>query len=532
MAKRVRWWEIVVWVLLFSSVALLFSQGLGDIALPWLMLLVILLLTRAFTVASVRILTEFERLVIFRLGRCVGAKGPGMVLVIPWIDRAEPMDLRERFKEVPHESCITKDNATIDVDFLFYWKVNNPELAVTQVQKLEEALGQLATGLLRAVIGDISLDQALAEREHINLQLQTKIDEVTEHWGVEVTTVEIREIVMPDETREIMIKQMAAERAKRATILEAEGYKQAQELRAQGDANALMLLNDVARQIDPKTFNLKYLETLSKMGEGEATKYVFPLEFTSLVRPLIDSLSNSPSGGQPASTSATASVSAEPKREAPRIVHSEEKVSARVKLDRELEDFGDVEQSRFVESISLHTGTPKDEIEIAYIAPGSAIVTLTMPERSALRLMELWLDGDPNIAEWKISDVRIRAALPGRGASQRLPRRSSVPELRPSIDYERGLRQCKQLLERNPRCTNSTISGFETLRSRLLIALDEEWCNGPTEEIRAERVRVISSLDKLLAELQMDTTFMDLCRESGPSEANGDEEREPSRESA
>ena len=301
MTQRVRWWEIVIWILLFLSVFVLFLQGLNDIALPLLLLLVVFLLIRIFILVCVRVLTEFERLVLFRLGRCIGARGPGMVFVIPWIDTTVPMDLRERFREVPHESCITKDNATIDVDFLFYWKVNNPELAVTQVQKLEEALGQLATGLLRAVIGDISLDQALAEREHINQQLQTKIDEVTEHWGVEVTTVEIREIVMPEDTKEIMIKQMAAERAKRATILEAEGYKTAQELRAQGDANALLLLNDVARQIDPKTFNLKYLETLSKIGEGESTKYVFPLEFTSLVRPLMASLGGSPPEGEPAS---------------------------------------------------------------------------------------------------------------------------------------------------------------------------------------------------------------------------------------
>jgi hypothetical protein len=115
-----------------------------------------------------------------------------------------------------------------------------------------------------------------------------------------VTTVEIREIVMPEDTREIMIKQMAAERAKRATILEAEGYKAAQELRAQGDANALAMLNDVARQIDPKTFNLKYLETLSRIGEGESTKYVFPLEFTSLAKPLLDSLGGSGTGERPA----------------------------------------------------------------------------------------------------------------------------------------------------------------------------------------------------------------------------------------
>jgi regulator of protease activity HflC (stomatin/prohibitin superfamily) len=317
MTPRVRWGEIIAWVLVFLSVFVLFNSGLDDIALPLLLLVLAGLLLRIFTLTCVRVLSEFERVVLFRLGRCLGVRGPGMVFVIPVIDLTVPMDLRERFREVPHESCITKDNATIDVDFLFYWKVNNPELAVTRVQKLEEALGQLATGLLRAVIGDISLDQALAEREHINQQLQTKIDEVTEHWGVEVTTVEIREIVMPDDTKEIMIKQMAAERAKRATILEAEGYKTSQELRAQGDANALLLLNEVARQIDPKTFNLKYLETLSQIGRGESTKYVFPLEFTSLVRPLMASLGGSPPEGEPASAPPPESAANQPQSTLP-----------------------------------------------------------------------------------------------------------------------------------------------------------------------------------------------------------------------
>jgi regulator of protease activity HflC (stomatin/prohibitin superfamily) len=289
MAQRVRWGEIVAWVLLFLSVFVLFSQGFSDIAMPLLLLLLLALMIRVVIAVCVQVLSEFERLVLFRLGRCRGARGPGVVFVIPLIDTTVPMDLREQFS-VAHERCITKDNTTIDVDFLFCWRVKNPELAVTRVQKLEHALGQLAPGPLRAVIGEISLDQALAEREQINQELRSKIDEVTEHWGVEVTAVEIREIVMPEETREIMIKQMAAERAKRATILEAEGYKQSQELRAQGDANALLLLNEVAKEIDPKTFNLKYLETLSKMGEGEATKYLFPLELTSLAGPILDSL--------------------------------------------------------------------------------------------------------------------------------------------------------------------------------------------------------------------------------------------------
>jgi regulator of protease activity HflC (stomatin/prohibitin superfamily) len=155
-------------VLVFLSVFMLFNSGLNDVALPLLFLVLFALLARIFTLTCVRVLSEFERVVLFRLGRCLGARGPGLVFVIPVIDSTVPMDLRERFREVPHESCITKDNATIDVDFLFYWQVNNPKLAATQVQKLEEALGQLATGLLRTVIGDISLDQALAEREHIN----------------------------------------------------------------------------------------------------------------------------------------------------------------------------------------------------------------------------------------------------------------------------------------------------------------------------------------------------------------------------
>jgi regulator of protease activity HflC (stomatin/prohibitin superfamily) len=163
-------------------------------------------------------------------------------------------------------------------------------LEVTQVQNLQDALGGLATGLLRAVIGDISLDEALAEREHINLQLREKIDEITERWGVEVTTVEIREIVMPPETQEIMTKQMSAERSRRATILEAQGYKDAQLLRAEGEANALRMLYEAAKDIDSKTLNLKYLDTLREIGKGESTKYIFPLEFLNLLHPLSDAL--------------------------------------------------------------------------------------------------------------------------------------------------------------------------------------------------------------------------------------------------
>lgn len=241
-------------------------------------------------VQSVRVAKEWERFVILRVGRYIGTKGPGVILVIPFLDSCQVIDMRVRFQEVPHESCITKDNARIDVDFLFYWRVKDPELAVLKIRGLEDSLTGLATGLLRAVIGDISLDAALAEREHINLQLREKIDEVTEQWGIEVSTVEIREIIMPAAVQEIMSRQMAAERTKRATILEAEGYKEAQTLKAQGDANALQLLSHAARNVNQNTMNLKYFDMLRALGEGQATKYIFPLEFNAMVRSITAAL--------------------------------------------------------------------------------------------------------------------------------------------------------------------------------------------------------------------------------------------------
>jgi regulator of protease activity HflC (stomatin/prohibitin superfamily) len=278
--------EPPLWIVAFLLGILFAYLNIWEIVVPFYLLWFIILLIRI----SVQIVPQYERIVILRMGNCIGAKGPGPVIVLPFIDRAITKDIREQYREIPHESCITKDNARIDVDFLFYYKIKSPELEVTQVQNLQDALGGLATGLLRAVIGDISLDQALAEREHINLQLREKIDEITERWGVEVTTVEIREIVMPPETQEIMTKQMSAERSRRATILEAQGYKEAQMLRADGEATALRMLYDAAKDIDRKTLNLKYLDTLREMGKGASTKYIFPLEFLSLIRPLAEAL--------------------------------------------------------------------------------------------------------------------------------------------------------------------------------------------------------------------------------------------------
>lgn len=277
------------------------------------LLVVILVLVVLFLVNAIRVVPEYQRLVVFRLGRCIGQKGPGLVIIIPLIDRPVRVDLRELFLEIPHQTCITKDNAPIAIDFLVYWKVVDPALSVVKVRDFAGASQGIATTTLRAVVGDIPLDDVLAKREQINQVLRTKLDEVTERWGVKVTTVEIREIVPPKEVQEAMNKQMAAERNRRAmvteadgrreaavkvaegdkqaAVLKAEGDKQAAILRAEGFSLALQKVFEVASTVDTKTMTLQYLDTLKALGAGPATKIVFPLEFTSLLRPLFEKAS-------------------------------------------------------------------------------------------------------------------------------------------------------------------------------------------------------------------------------------------------
>lgn len=258
---------------------------------------------------AIKIVREYQRLVVFRLGRCIGHKGPGLVLLIPFVDRPVWVDLRELFLEVPKQTCITRDNAPIDIDFLIYWKVIDPVASVIQVGNFAGASQGIATTTLRAVIGDILLDDVLAKREQINQVLRVKLDDVTERWGVKVTTVEIREILPPREVQSAMNRQLAAERERRAmvieadgkreatikvaegdrqaTILRAEGERQAAILRAEGFSLALEKIYSVARTIDDKTMSLQYLETLKALGMGDATKFVLPMEFTNLLRPFL-----------------------------------------------------------------------------------------------------------------------------------------------------------------------------------------------------------------------------------------------------
>jgi regulator of protease activity HflC (stomatin/prohibitin superfamily) len=277
---------------------------------------VILVVGFIFLANSIRIVPEYQRLVVFRLGRCVGARGPGIIFLIPVIDRAVKVDLREQVREVPHQTSITKDNAPISIDFLWYYKVLDPAESVLQVGNFESAAAGIAATTLRAVIGGIPLDDVLSEREHINNMLRTRLDEVTERWGVKVTNVEIREIIPPRDVQDAMNRQMSAERIRRAVvtestgtreaavnvaegekqsnilraegqkqsaILQAEGERQAQLLRAQGFAQALDTIFNSAKAIDQKTMTLQYFETLKSMGASPSTKYIFPMEFTSLL---------------------------------------------------------------------------------------------------------------------------------------------------------------------------------------------------------------------------------------------------------
>jgi regulator of protease activity HflC (stomatin/prohibitin superfamily) len=266
--------------------------------------------------SAIKIVPEYMRLVVFRLGRCVGSKGPGIIFLIPIVDRGISVDLREQVREIPHQTSITKDNAPISIDFLWYYKVLNPMESVLQVGNFEAAAQGMATTTLRAVIGGIMLDEVLSEREHINNMLRVRLDEVTERWGVKVTNVEIREIIPPRDVQDAMNRQMSAERIRRAVvtestgtreaainvadgekqsailraegekqsnILRAEGERQAQILRAEGFSNALEKIFTIAQTVDQKTMTLQYFEALKSIGAGASTKYIFPLEFTSMI---------------------------------------------------------------------------------------------------------------------------------------------------------------------------------------------------------------------------------------------------------
>lgn len=275
----------------------------------WLILILILIIVLLLIIPFIRILKEYERAVIFRLGRALaGTKGPGLIFLIPLFDKMVKIDLREQYFEIEHQRCITSDNAPVDIDLLIYHRVVNARDSVLRIRDFSGAALGISQTTLRAVVGDITLDDVLAKREYINSVLREKLDENTEPWGVKVTKVEIREILPPTKVNEAMIMQMEAERRRRAmvteaagkreatiavaegdkqsAILRAEGERESAILRAEGESLALQKVFAVAKDIDEKTMTIQYLETLRSIGSSDSTKYVIPMEFTQLMTPI------------------------------------------------------------------------------------------------------------------------------------------------------------------------------------------------------------------------------------------------------
>ncbi|RLG89557.1 MAG: SPFH/Band 7/PHB domain protein [Thermoprotei archaeon] len=267
-----------------------------------LILLVVLVIAVVIS-RAVRIVREYARLIVFRLGRLIGARGPGLVLLVPFIDTAKRVDLREFMLDIPPQTCFTRDNAPVDIDLFVYLKVFDPVKSVIEVKDFVNASIGVTITTLRAVIGDLVLDDVLAKRDQINNLLRTKLDEITDRWGIKVTAVEIKEIRPPRDVQEAMVKQMAAERTRRAMILEASGKKQAVILEAEGHKEALIKeaegekiarlrkaegyamalekINEAAAKIGSNTLYLQYLDALKRVGESTSTKIVIPLELST-----------------------------------------------------------------------------------------------------------------------------------------------------------------------------------------------------------------------------------------------------------
>ena len=272
----------------------------------------------------INVVRQYERAVIFRLGRHVGTRGPGLVILVPFIDQGQRVDMREFVIEEPKQTSITKDNALVDVDFVVFLQVTDPDAAVLNINNFVVAVRNLATTSLRAVIGDMTVEESLARREEINQRLQVKISEETVRWGVDVRSVEIREITPQADIQHAMTQLLTADRTKRAqitesegerqaainvaegskqsAILEAEGVRESQILRAEGSRQAQILeaegfsiglqrIYETAQGVDSNTMGLQYLEMMKNLGAGESTKWIIPMDLASIAGGLTDTLS-------------------------------------------------------------------------------------------------------------------------------------------------------------------------------------------------------------------------------------------------
>jgi regulator of protease activity HflC (stomatin/prohibitin superfamily) len=234
--------------------------------------------------AAVKVVQEYERGVVFRLGRLLGPRGPGLILLIPFVERMTKVDLRTVTMDIPAQEVITRDNVTVKVNAVAYFRVLDPNAAVVNVADFIRATSQIAQTTLRSVLGQSALDDLLSEREKINLELQQIIDQQTEPWGVKVSIVEVKDVELPQSMQRAMARQAEAEREKRAKIIHAEGEFQA----SQQLAEAAEIINR-----NPVTIQLRYLQTLTEIGMEKNTTIVFPLPID-----LIGTLLGSPSNGR------------------------------------------------------------------------------------------------------------------------------------------------------------------------------------------------------------------------------------------
>ena len=272
---------------------------------------------------GLNVLKQYQRLVVFTFGSYTGTRGPGIRWIWPFINNgSSTVDLREVPVAIPRQTSITLDNAPIDIDFFVYMRVieDRAQDTILNISDFQLAAESLSMTTLRAVVGEMALDDVLSKRERINSQLQAKLDEVTVNWGVKVTRVEIKEVEPPRDVQEAMNRQLSAERTRRAAvteaegerdaainraegerqsailmaegsrqaaILEAEGQRQAEILRAEGFSLGMERINQVAMTADPRTMSLQYFDTLKDIGESPSTKFIFPMEFTSMLQPFL-----------------------------------------------------------------------------------------------------------------------------------------------------------------------------------------------------------------------------------------------------
>jgi regulator of protease activity HflC (stomatin/prohibitin superfamily) len=236
-----------------------------------------LVIVIAFFVMSVKVLNEYERGVIFRLGRIIGAKGPGLIILIPVLDRMVRVDLRTITLDIPPQDIITRDNVTIKVNAVVYFKVLDPNRAIVEVENYLMATSKLAQTTLRSVIGQVEMDELLAARDAVNHKLQTILDSQTENWGIKVSNVEVKQIDLPIEMQRAMARQAEAERDRRAKVIAAEGELQASQKLTEAA---------IVMEKSPVTLQLRYLQSMVEMSSEKSSTIILPLPM-DLITPFL-----------------------------------------------------------------------------------------------------------------------------------------------------------------------------------------------------------------------------------------------------